>query len=620
MTDGWTGGVVESIGADGSPTVDEWQPVTVPGRSGAFAADRDDGTIAYRATVPDPRERDIERALLELRGTYGRTRVWMNGTELGEHEPHFVPARFEFEPDAENELLVVCEPPSSFDGIYGTDEVPAETAMPGIWWDVTVESRPRTFCRRLDATPRLDGDGAAIEVDLEIDAGAALDDAVTFSVRPEGFRGGASMERTPVTAAAGERVTVSKTIEVRDPSLWWPRGHGPQRRYTVRAKLGGDAVEETVGFCHVERDDDGLVVNGTRVPARGFTRLPGGDPETDVERAVEANATIVRPRAHVPPREFYRAADEAGLLVWQDLPAIGPDLDVDRGTTLATTLAGEYGHHPSLAMYGVQDRPTDPFADPLGTGFLAKLRLRYRVWQTAVDHDAARTIADDFPDDRPVVPVTGAPGTDPDAAHLAPGWQYLAPADVDWLLDRYPSFGSIVTGFGAGSLTADVDPETVPGLDRAAPARRPNDVEDSQRYQTRTLKTVTEALRRRGCGVLTAATLRDPTPGGGMGVLAQDGEPKAAYEAIALSFEPVQAVLDGPPEPGSVGITLCNDTTDDLEPTVGWRAGTETGETSVSVGPLETASAGTARIPADADRIDLEVSTADRTVRNRYSL
>lgn len=621
MTDRWRGAIVASIGDGGPPTVDEWRPVSVPGRSAAFSDEYNgEGPIAYRTTIPDPREYEDERALLELRGAYDRTRVWLNGTELGTHEPHFVPGRFAFEPEPENDLVVACEPPSAFPGIYGTDEVPTETGTPGIWWGVDVESRPQTFCRRLDVTPRLDEDGAAIEVAVEIDAGEAIDDAVTFSVRPEGFRGGGSMERKRVSAAAGERVRVSKTIEVRDPSLWWPRDYGPQRRYTVRAKLGDDAVEETVGFCHVDRDGDGLVVNGTRVPVRGFTRLPGGDPETDVRRAIEANATIVRARAHAPSQAFYQVCDDAGLLVWQDLPAIGPDFDVDRGETLATALAGAYGTHPSLAMYGVQDQPTDPFTDPLGEGLLAKLAVRYRAWRTTVDREPAETIAAAFPGDRPVVPITGAPGTDPDAAHLAPGWQYLAAADVDWLLDRYPSLGSIVTGFGAGSRSTGADSTTVPGLTGERSDRRPDDPERSQRYQAQTLKTVAEALRRRECGIITAATLRDPAPGGGMGVLGTDGEAKPAYEAIASSYEPVQAVLDGPPEPGRVGITLCNDTADDIEATVGWRAGGESGETTVDVDPTDTASAGTVTIPASADRIDLDVSTADRSIRNRYDL
>lgn len=105
-----------------------------------------------------------------------------------------------------------------------------------------------------------------------------------------------------------------------------------------------------------------------------------------------------------------------------------------------------------------------------------------------------------------------------------------------------------------------------------------------------------------------------------MGVLTSDGEPKAAYEAIARSFEPVQAVLDGPPAPGRVGIILCNDTTSALEPTVGWRVGDEASQTSIDVDPIDTVSAGTATIPADADRLDLEVSIDDRTIHNRYDL
>ncbi len=641
MTDEWTAGVVTDAGGDDPPTVAEWRPVSVPGHPAAFADA--DGPIAYRTTVPDPRDEASERALLEVRGAYGRAEIWMNGSRLGTQDVPFAPARLEFEPRPANELLVVCERPDSFAGIRGTDAVPDRFDAPGIRWGVAVESRSRTFLREIDVRPRLgpvsegdegaggaaastataatDGAGAAIDVTLEVDAGAAVDDAVTLSLRPEGFRGGAAMERVPVEAAAGERTTVSRTLTIREPSLWWPREYGPQDRYTVRAKLEGDTLERTVGLRHVQRDGDGLLVNGRRVRARGFTRLPGGDPRADVDRAVDANATLLRARGHVPPRSFYEACDEAGLLVWQDLPACGSDLPVDRGTELAAALAETYGRHPSLAMYGVQDRPTDPYAEPLGDGLLAKLTLRYRAWRTSVDRGPADEIAAAFPDDLPVVPVAGPPGTDPDAAHLLPGWRYLAAADVDWLLETYPSLGEVVGRFGAGSLAADdADSATVPGLEPALLADGATDVEGSQREQARTLKAVAEALRRRECGVLAASTLRDPATGGGTGVHTAGGDPKLAAEAIAQSYEPVQAVLDGPPTPGTVGITLCNDRHEALEATVGWRAGDETDATGVEVGPLETTSAGTARIPADADRVDLEVAVDGRTVRNRYYL
>ncbi|MDF9745658.1 glycoside hydrolase family 2 [Natrinema salsiterrestre] len=643
MTDEWTGGIVTDRGGDGPPTVEEWVSVSGPERPSGFG---DEGPIAYRTTVADPRDDETERALLELRGVSGRAEIWLNGTRLGSHDSPVVPARFEFEPRSENELIVVCERPESFAGIDETDAVPDHFETPGVRWGVEVESRPRCFIRRFDVQPRLgtdsesdasadasaasaanaatDGAGAAIDVTLEVDAGAAIDDAVTLSLRPEGFRGGAAMERVPVTAEAGERVTVSKTLSIREPSLWWPRKYGPQDRYTVRAKLGGDSAERTVGLRRVERDEDGLLVNGRRVRARGFTRLPGGDPEADVRRAVDANATLLRARAHVPPRSFYEACDEAGILVWQDLPASGPELPVERGTELAAAIAETYGSHPSLAMYGVQDQPMDPYAEPLGSGLLAKLALRYRAWRTSVDRDPAADIADAIPGDLPVVPVTGPPGTDPDAAQLFPGWRYLAAEDADWLLETYPSLGDVVGGFGAGSLTDDADPATIPGLEPALLERQAGAggiaPESSQASQADTLKTVAEALRRRGSGIVAASTLRDTASGGGMGIYTIDGDSKPAAAAIARSYEPVQAVLDGRATPGTVGITLCNDTHDALEAIVGWRAGDETDTERVSVGPLETVPAGTARIPRDAETVDLEVAVDDLTVRNRYNL
>ncbi|OAQ51805.1 hypothetical protein HTG_15595 [Natrinema mahii] len=625
MTDDWTAGVVTDPGGDDPPAVERWQPVSIPGRPAAFADA--DGPIAYRTMVPDPRDEASERALLAVRGTDGPAEIWLNGSRLGSQDHPFVPTRFEFEPRPENELLVVCEPPDSFAGIHATDAVPDRFDTPGIRWGVAVESRPRTFLRSFEARPRLGpvsagdaSEGAAIDVTLEVDAGAAIDDAVTLSLRPEGFRGGAAMERVPVQAEAGERTTVSRTLTIREPSLWWPREYGPQDRYTVRAKLEGDTRERTVGLRRVERDDEGLLVNGRRVRARGFTRLPGGDPRADVDRAVDANATLLRARGHVPSPSFYEACDEAGVLVWQDLPACGADLPVERGTELATALAEAYGGHPSLAMYGVQDRPTDPYAEPLGTGLLAKLAVRYRAWRASVDREPADEIAETLPDELPVVSVAGPPGTDPDAAHLFPGWRYLAAADIDWLLETYPSLGEVVGRFGAGSLTTDeADPATIPGLEPALLADGA-DAADSQREQARILKTVAETLRRRECGVLAASTLRDPASGGGMGVHTADGEPKRAAAAIAQSYEPIQAVLDGPPTPGTAGITLCNDSHEAVEATVGWRAGEEMAATTVDVDPLETASAGTARIPPDADRVDLEVAVGDRAVRNRYYL
>ncbi|WP_440769406.1 glycoside hydrolase family 2 [Natronorubrum sp. DTA28] len=648
MSGEWTGGIVDGHTDDSPPTVEEWRSVALPGTRASFADATEPvayRTVAYRTTVADPRADERERALLELRGNASRVEIWLNGTCVGHREPFVGPFRTVFDPQPENELIVVCERSGA---VVDTGETigATEHATSGVPWEVDVEARSQTFCRRLEARPRFTEDGGVIDLECEVDAGEAVDDAITLSLRPEGFRGSAAMQRVPVRAAAGERVTVSDTLEIREPSPWWPRGYGPQHRYTVRAKLGDDAISKTVGFCEVSREGDEFRVNGRPVRLRGFARLPGGDPVADVERAAAANATFLRANGHVPPESLYAACDEAGLLVWQDVAGVGSNDEPSAGEAgaLAATLAKRHAHRPSASIYGVSDESSAPFDGLYGSGFLTKLRFRYRARRADVDHGAAESVADavaqrvtetvaestdeaadeSMSGSPAVVSSTGPPGTDPDATRLSLGWEYLSAADLEWLLERERMLGRLVAGVDAGSLAVDdADPAEVPGLDTAILERRVGTdagLEESQRYQTETLKTVAETLRRHGSGLLTGPPLRDPAPDGGMGVVSHDGEEKPAYRGLAQSLEPVQAVLDGPATPGSVGITLCNDTHDALEATVSWVADDDEGETTVAVDPLETAAAGTAQISPTATRIELTVAVGDRQVRNRYRL
>jgi beta-mannosidase len=672
LTD-WTGAVVEpadeaeaTASADGPPSPEEWHPVTVPGRPERFA---DAVAVAYRTEFGDPRDSD-ERATLELRGLYGHARIWLNGELLGEHDAYFVPARYELDLDAENELVVECRAPESFGGVYATDRVPDERAVPGIWWAAEVETHPETFVDSLSLTPRRTDDGAQLDAQLAVEAGEALDDRISLSVRPQGFRGGGVMERARIEAEAGERVTVGKTLELRDPAYWWPAGHGPQHQYEVRAKFGDSSRIVETGLCEVRETDgsassDGggdLLVNGQQVRARGFSLLPTGDPTWDVERAANANANLVRAYGHVPPAEFYEAATDAGLLVWQDLPIAGPaEYDPDRATDLAGTLSASVERHPCVAAFGVHADPTDHLAG-VGPSRLARYKVRWRAWRAGFDASTAREVAEAFPEGTPVFPVSGAPGIDPDAAHVYPGWDYGEVSDAGWLLDHYDCDGA-VGGFGAGSLVAAGSEQVAEGGERVAEGGErvaeggeavadgsgvasdgqgiagfdaaahdayvsADDGDDgvelvaaSQAYQMRVLKQVTEELRRRGTGLLAADALRDAETGAGMGVLAADGSEKAGYEAMARSLEPVQVVLDGYPASGDTHeLTVVNDTPESVSGTVSWTAGGRTGGTDVSVEPYGRERAGTMTVPEDAEVVETSFGQADGAVQNRYPL
>jgi len=633
MPSEWSGAAVDPGG--GKPTPGEWQSVEVPGRPAAFAGE---DRVAYRTVFDDPRDPDDDLALLELRGCYAGAEVWLNDELVAESGAVFEPITVPFEPEAENELVVECRAPEDrFGGIHDTDRVPDERAVPGIWWGVDVTAQPDPFVVDVDLRPRATEEGATIDAAVEVYAGESLDERLTLTTKPAGDRRGRGMmDRASVSAAAGERAVVEKAIEVRDPSLWWPRGMGRQHRYEVRAKLDDAARTSATGIATVEgTGEGGLRVNGEDVPVRGVALTDAA--VADAERAVEVNANLVRAHAHALPEAVYDACDEAGLLVWQDLPLTGPGVfDIARGREVAEGLVRTYAHHPSLAAVGVHDEPTDTFAERVGSGLLDRLRFRYRVWRGDYDRGAAEAVAEAVPDGVAVYPVVGEPGTDPDAAALYPGWDYGGVDDLEWVRERHDLDGAVAE-FGAGALPEGVDlaaagedsgPD-LSGFDRAKhdAVVGSDDPATSQAYQAELVRGIAERLRTDGVAgsdgpdgapVVVANALRDAGDAG-MGVYARDGTPKEAVESLAAAFEPVQAFLVGA-SPGECDVVVANDAPEAISGTVRWEAGEADGEVDVTVEAGARSVVDTVDVPKSASSVDLTVRVGDAGVENTYRL
>ena len=627
MPSEWSGAVVDPGG--GKPTSRDWQPVELPGRPAAFAGE---DRVAYRTEFEDPRDPEDDLALLELRGLYANAEVWLNDDLVAERDAVFDPVKVPFEPEPENELVVECwAPDDRYGGIHDTDQIPEAQSVPGIWWDVELTTHPDPFVVDVDLSPRVTDDGAFVDANVEVYTSQPLDDRITLTTRPAGdSRGRGTMDRASVSAAAGERAVAEHDIEIIDPSLWWPRGSGRQHRYEVRAKLDDAVRTSTTGIATIEQTEaGGLRVNGEEVPVRGVTLQDAT--VADVERAAEVNANLVRAHAHALPEAVYRACDERGLLVWQDLPLTGPGVfDIARGQDLTERLANTYGQHPSLAAMGIHDEPTATFADRVGSGMVDRLRFRWRVWRSDYDHGAAEEVAEAVPDGVAVYPVVGEPGTDPDAAALYPGWDYGSVDDLQWVRDRY-DLGSVVGEFGAGSLptATDADGEAVgeastvadrAGFDRAKhdAVVGSDDPEASQAYQAELVRGIAERLRTDGSSVVVANALRDASDSG-MGVYARDGSPKAAVESLTTAFEPVQAFLVGA-SAGECDVVVVNDAPDSISGTVTWSAGDEGGETDVTVEAGGRTVADSVSIPKSASSVDLRLQVGDASVENQYRL
>jgi beta-mannosidase len=202
----------------------------------------------------------------------------------------------------------------------------------GIWQGIGLHTW--STARLATVRPLVTVAGGTGRVDVHVEVERAGDEPVTVEAAVAGVRAEAVI-------AAGARSAVLR-IDVADPELWWPRGHGDQARYALDVTLrAGDQVLDTwqrrIGFRSVRldtvADDHGsaftVVVNDVPVFVRGVNWIPDDvfvtrvTAERYAERlaqACDANINFLRVwgGGRYESEEFYDLADELGLLVGQD--------------------------------------------------------------------------------------------------------------------------------------------------------------------------------------------------------------------------------------------------------------------------------------------------------------
>ncbi|HJE60478.1 MAG TPA: glycoside hydrolase family 2 protein [Nocardiopsis listeri] len=144
-----------------------------------------------------------------------------------------------------------------------------------------------------------------------------------------------------VTVPAGED-EAALDLEVNDPDLWWPRGHGGQPLYDLSVELSAPGVvldtwERRIGFrnvaVHSAPDEHGAAfavrVNGRDILVRGANWIPDDTfpSRLDRDRYAEAidqacaagmNLLRVWGGGIYEADDFYDVCSERGVLVWQD--------------------------------------------------------------------------------------------------------------------------------------------------------------------------------------------------------------------------------------------------------------------------------------------------------------
>jgi len=581
-----------------------WKPIEVPRQ---LAAREGRQSVWYRVEFPRPDH--AGRVVLRVGGAFLATNVWLNGRLLGSHYGYFAPFGFDLTPylKPENMLVICCEsavetqpekkrhimglfndgdlkpyPASAYSSLpepYGV-EVPL-----GLWQPVQLEYVGPIAVDWLRLKPTFEAGDGRLEVEARLRNldGRQMDGEVEL-ILPSPGRDVLRLRRD-VRLAGGTEETVTMRLAFPEVKRWqpWRLGEQPLYRAEVITRTAdgveSSRVDDVFAFRELSWDIGprrwSFSVNGRPMFLRGACYAPSNrldelTAETfaaDIAVAKQANLDALRVVANVLPADFYRQADAAGMLVFQDLPLIGTYVYHGRNdeARFFETAAREQQaemvamlrNHPSVALWIGHDEP--PWlATNFDLGDVHAVRQNH-----SVDQDLKAGF-DRLDPSRPSIAASG----DVDL-HLMLGWSDGSWRDIGHIEPL------MVTAFGSQSLP-DVDSPAWEKIGKRWPvaddepawrhagfqpvnwAERgvglPSSyqslddyVEASQEYQAGLVRYAAEHMRTRkfeSCWGAFAYHLVDPFPGIGFGLLDGARRPKLALEALAIAFKPTRVIIE----------------------------------------------------------------------------
>ncbi len=586
-----------------------WEAIAVPAhwRSTPTFADTD-GALLYRHSFDAPAPSADRRAWLTFDGLFYQGDVWLDGAYLGDTEGYFAPHTFEVTDSLSARsahhlaVEVTCSPQRdktakrNITGVFQHwDCLDPDWNPGGVWRPVHLTETGPVRIARLRVQCREATAERAVVV-----LRATLDSAGPRTARLHTALGGLDHEATHTLADGTNEVEWSITVE--RPELWWPRALGQPTLHDLRVEVRLDDAPEVVsdgrhlrtGLRQVRLRSWIASVNGERLFLKGSNHGPTRmalaeaaphELARDVQLALDAGLDLLRIHAHITRPELYRAADEHGLLLWQDFPlqwgyARGLRKQAVRQVGQAVDLLG---HHPSIAIWCGHNEPmaieNDPamWGDPkalrrMGVKALAAQELP--TWnKTVLDHSVKRAF-ERADGSRPVIAHSGVlphpPQLDGTDSHLYFGWYHGEERDLPGFLRAMPRMARFVTEFGAQAVPTDAafcEPERWPDLDWERLGRThalqkavfdrfvpPADhatfaawQEATQTYQARLIRRQVEALRRikyRPPGGCAQFCFADGHPAVTWSVLDHARVPKAGFHALQEACAPVIVVAD----------------------------------------------------------------------------
>lgn len=417
-----------------------------------------------------------KRLFIRFEGVNNIADVFVNRRHIGEHRGGYGAFIFEItgkvEYGKENSILVRVNNGEQLDimplvgdfnfygGIYRdvhlliTDETcisPLNYASPGV--RLIQDSVSHKYAKVRAVVDLSNGDSGNREVELNV---RLLDGqrVVKEGTKKVNLSGNAAMQQ-------------EFTFEIDQPHLW----NGRQDPFLYQAEVtlsrNGqmvDRVTQPLGLRFYRIDPDkGFFLNGKHLPLQGVCRhqdrsevgnaLRPQHHEEDVALMLEMGVNAVR-LAHYPQATyFYDLMDKNGIIVWAEIPFVGPggyndkgfvDLPAFRanGKEQLKELIRQHYNHPSICVWGLFNELTELGDNPVE--YIKELNvLAHQEDPTRLTTSASNQMGDlNFI-------------TDAIAWNRYDGWYGGTPADLGTWLDRmhkdHPEICIAISEYGAGA-------------------------------------------------------------------------------------------------------------------------------------------------------------------------
>ena len=401
-----------------------------------------------------------KRLFIRFEGVNNIADVFINRRHIGEHRGGYGAFIFEItgkvEYGKENSILVRVNNGEQLDimplvgdfNFYG-----------GIYRDVHLLITDETCISPLDyASPgvRLIQDSvshryAKVRAIVDLSNGSSGNQEVELNVRLLDGQRVVKEGTKNVNLSGNEVMQQELTFEIDQPHLW----NGRQDPFLYQAEV-------TLRFYRIV-PDKGFSLNGKHLPLQGVCRhqdrsevgnaLRPQHHEEDVALMLEMGVNAVR-LAHYPQATyFYDLMDKNGIIVWAEIPFVGPggyndkgfvDLPAFRanGKEQLKELIRQHYNHPSICVWGLFNELTELGDNP----------VEYIKELNVLAHQEDTT--------RPTTSASNQMGdlnfiTDAIAWNRYDGWYGGTPADLGKWLDRmhkdHPEICIAISEYGAGA-------------------------------------------------------------------------------------------------------------------------------------------------------------------------